>query len=159
MSSSDDSGRRDFIKAGIAASVAAGTTLATEALARAGDPPAPAPAPTAAGPAGKEGTILRGADGKLYFIPDDALKPFALDEKKNAALEDRFGEGLKAAAATLPGKDVTDSGVGALITRNVLLVNLGALRTGAVGLKAKVVGALKANATPPVAPVTPPLKK
>jgi hypothetical protein len=152
MSSTDDSGRRNFLRAGIAATVAAGATIAAEKLANAADPVA---APTPPAPAGeKEGTLLRGADGKLYFIPDDALKPFALDEKKNAALEERFGDGMKAAAARLPGKDVSDSGVNAMKAQNVLLVNLGALRGGAVGLKAKVVNALKATPTPPVAPPT-----
>ena len=143
--SSDESGRRGFLKAGIAVTVAAGTSLVNEAVAGAQDKGAPAE---------KEGTLLRGPDGKLYFVPDEALKAYALDDKKTSALESRFGEGLKAAAVTLPGKEVVDSGVGALKIKNVLLVNVGSLRTGAVSLKAlpsapSAPGAYKVTPQPP----------
>lgn len=37
------------------------------------------------------GTILRGDDGELYFIPQDALEAFRLDDKRSAAVEETIG--------------------------------------------------------------------
>lgn len=134
MSSSDPSNRRRFLKAGLATSIAAAaTTLAArDAHAQGGDSTQE-----------REGTLLRGADGKLYFIPDDALRAFVLDDRKTAALESRFGEGMKAAAVNLSGKDVFDSGVGALKIKNVLLLNVATWRTGATALKAREAAAAR----------------
>jgi hypothetical protein len=128
MASNDS--RRGFLKAGVAATVAAGTTLAKSVLA---DAPPPAKE--------KVGTLLRAPDGKLYFVPDDALAPFVVDDKRRTALEDRFGEGLKASIVNLPGKNVAEAGVNAAGTQNVLLCNLAALRTSVVAITSKFIPA------------------
>ena len=133
----NSSDRRRFLKAGIATTVA--VTLASESLARAAEP---APPPE------KDGTLIRAADGKLYFIPDDALRPFLLDDKKSAALDIRFGEALKVAVGNLPGKYVADSGVNAIKVKNILLVNVGAMRPAASALKAREVSASGTKDTP-----------
>jgi hypothetical protein len=73
------------------------------------------------------GTILRGADGALYLIPDDKLRPFRLPESKAAAL--RAAIGKSRAVDVLPNRTAKRIG---LVTGDddptLIVIDVGALR-------------------------------
>jgi hypothetical protein len=50
------------------------------------------------------GTVLRGPDGKLYFIPQDKLSAFEVPEKGTEKMEARLPKGEVAAQTTIPSE-------------------------------------------------------
>jgi hypothetical protein len=77
-----------------------------------------------------EGSLIRGADGALYFIPDDQLQAFRLPEAQAteaARLFDLGGEpGL--VSGRIRGPEARRLGLRVSDASDVGLINLGALR-------------------------------
>lgn len=77
----------------------------------------------------EEGTIIRGVDGELYFLPDSALKAYRLPPEERKEVSSRLDELF----ADQPAVSVNDysrlRAVGPEDT-TVSLVDLGALRRG-----------------------------
>lgn len=51
----------------------------------------------------QKGTLIRGADGSLYYIPDQQLQAFKLPDDKTAQARSQLdAQGIKAAGGSLP---------------------------------------------------------
>jgi hypothetical protein len=48
------------------------------------------------------GTLLRGPDGKLYFIPQDKLAPFQVPEKGTQQMEAKLAGTMAATHTSIP---------------------------------------------------------
>jgi hypothetical protein len=75
------------------------------------------------------GTLLRGADGELYFIPDDKLDAFRLDQRKTQGARNLLdGAGDLVTLSVAAGPAVRRAGLRAADTTTVSVVNVGAIR-------------------------------
>lgn len=75
------------------------------------------------------GTLMRGADGGLYFIPDDDLEAFRLPDKKATAAKKLLGtQNAIQDLTVLRGPAVKRIGLRAADTTTVSVVNIGAIR-------------------------------
>jgi hypothetical protein len=75
------------------------------------------------------GTLLRGADGELYFIPDDKLAAFKLEEKQTDNARKLIkGAGDLVTVSVLAGPTVRRAGLRAADTTTVSVVSVGAIR-------------------------------
>jgi hypothetical protein len=75
------------------------------------------------------GTLMRGPDGGLYYIPDDKLEAFRLPEDQIPETPDLMGkEGDLPNASALKGPAVQRAGLVASDTTTVSVVNIAAIR-------------------------------
>jgi hypothetical protein len=75
------------------------------------------------------GTLVRGADGELYFIPDEKLDAFRLPQTKaGSARKLVAGSGEVMTLSVLRGPAVRKAGLAASETTTVSVVNVGAIR-------------------------------
>lgn len=77
-----------------------------------------------------EGTLIRGADGNIYFIPDDKLEAFKVPERRAKVAEKLFfSEDNLNLVANVRGDVVKDKlGLVAADTTTINVVNLGSIR-------------------------------
>src|SRR5438128_313995 len=74
------------------------------------------------------GTLIRGADGALYFLPDDKLEQFVVEERVATAVQKLLGPELLQ-VQLIPGKRLKKSGVIILSERKTIsVVSIGATR-------------------------------
>lgn len=75
------------------------------------------------------GTLVRGADGALYFIPDDKLQAFRLSEERADSARELIGSGGDLVTVTVArGPAVKRSGLLVGGSDTVSVVNVAAIR-------------------------------
>lgn len=74
------------------------------------------------------GTLVRGADGELYYIPDAQLEAFRLPEEKAESARKLIGDGGALTLSVLRGPAVPRAGLAISNTETVSVVSIAAIR-------------------------------
>jgi hypothetical protein len=117
-------GRRGFLERSVAAATATAGALLLSRTAF-GEPKKGSDKKQAT-PA--EGTLIRGADGELYYVPDDKLAAFKVGRDQHEALKKDFGKNFQRQLGRFDGEALAKVGINANKTQPVLLVDIKQLR-------------------------------
>ncbi len=92
-----------------------------------------------------EGTLIRGADGELYYVPDDKLGAFKVTKQQHESLKKGFGKNFQRQLGRFDGTALAKIGINAAMGQPVLLVDLKQLRASvsAYKLSAVLIGLIK----------------